>query len=311
MPTDTQSSDLLKDPTARALAAGELEAVFLPAHGMLGASLRCRGMEMLGRVENLEATAAKGSTAGIPFLHPWANRLAEPRYHVLGKSVMLDVTSPRLHFDEHGLPMHGVPWPLLPWLVTEARRDFVAARLEWSSTDLLAIFPFRHSVELAATLQPAGLTVETTLVAAPDGPVPVCFGFHPYLKLPGVSRANWQLELPAMRRLTVDERGIPTGDEEAFAGFNALLGESSFDDGFALMHEQTSFSITAAAYRVRVDFLEGYTYTQVFAPSDKDYLAIEPMIAPTSALTSGRGLRLVGPGDRFRAVFRICIDAAE
>ncbi len=77
--------DFLKEPTARTLVAGDLEAVFLPAHGMLGASLRHRGVEMLGRVEDLEDAAAKGSTAGIPFLHPWANRLAEPRYRILGQ----------------------------------------------------------------------------------------------------------------------------------------------------------------------------------------------------------------------------------
>ena len=33
---------------------------------MLGASLRCRGVEMLRRVEDLEAAAARGSSAGIP-----------------------------------------------------------------------------------------------------------------------------------------------------------------------------------------------------------------------------------------------------
>ena len=238
--------DFLKDPTARTLRAGDLEAVFLPARGMLGASLRHRGLEMLGRVEDLEAAAVKGSSAGIPFLHPWANRLAEPRYRVLGQQVVLDLSSPLLHFDEHGLPMHGVPWSFLRWVVTEAGQDFVAARLEWSTSDLLTVFPFRHRVELAATLRPDGLTLETTLVAGSEGPVPVSFGFHPYLRLPELSRANWHLELPAMRKLVIDGRGIPTGDDEPFGGFNAQLGESSFDDGFALMEERTSFSFSIA-----------------------------------------------------------------
>ena len=52
------------DPSARMLVAGDLEAVFLPAHGMLGASLRHRGVEILRRVEDLDAAAAKD--AGIP-----------------------------------------------------------------------------------------------------------------------------------------------------------------------------------------------------------------------------------------------------
>src|SRR3989454_193393 len=238
------------DPSAHTLVAGDLEAVFLPAHGMLGASLRHRGMEILRRVEDLEAAAARGSSAGIPLLHPWANRLAEARYRVLEKEITLDVSSPLLHLDEHGLPMHGVPWSLLPWVVTEARHDFVAARLEWSSNDLLAVFPFRHRVELSAILRPDGLTLETTLVASSEGPVPASFGFHPYLGFPEPSRAKWRVELPAMRKLVLDRRGIPTGDEEPFGGFNAELGESSFDDGFVLMEDQTTFSVAGAACRI-------------------------------------------------------------
>jgi aldose 1-epimerase len=308
MATRSRSSDFLKSPTARTLVAGDLEAVFLADHGMLGASLRYKGMEILRRVDDLEAAAARGSSAGIPFLHPWANRLAEPRYRVLGQEVVLDRSSPLLHFDENGLPMHGVPWPLLSWVVTEAREDFMAARLEWSSRNLLAVFPFRHRVELAAILRPDGLTLETVLIASSEGSVPVSFGFHPYLGLPGVSRSKWHLELPAMRKLLLDRRGIPTGDEEPFAGFKAELGENSFDDGFAVMEEQTTFSVAGATCKVKVELLEGYRYAQVFAPKDKDYIAIEPMTAPASALTSSRGLRFVPPRERFRAAFRIAIE---
>jgi aldose 1-epimerase len=301
---------LLNGPSAHTLVAGDLEAVFLPAHGMLGASLRHHGVEILRRVEDLEAAAARGSSAGIPLLYPWANRLAEPRYHVLGKDVVLDLSSRLLHLDEHRLPMHGVPWSLLSWVVIEARDDFLAARLEWSTSDLLAVFPFGHRVELAAVLRPESLTLETTLVASSEDPVPVSFGFHPYLGFSEPSRAKWHLELPAMRKLLLDRRGIPTGDEEHFAGFKAELGENSFDDGFALMEEKTTFSVAGGTRRVSVDLLEGYRYAQVFAPKDKDYIAFEPMTAPASALTSGRGLQFVAPGEPFRATFRIRIDRA-
>ena len=113
-----------------------------------------------------------------------------------------------------------------------------------------------------------------------------------------------------MRKLVLDKHGIPTGDEEPFGGFSAELGENSFDDGFALMEEQTTFSVAGATCRVSVELLAGYQYAQVFAPKDKDFIALEPMTAPTSALASGRGLRFVSPGERFQAVFRIRIDRA-
>lgn len=307
--SNSGSRDLLKGPSARTLTAGDLETVFLPGHGMLGASLRHRGVEMLRRLEDLEAAAAKGSTAGIPLLYPWANRLAAAHYRAAGKEVELDPSSPLLHLDTHGLPMHGVPWPLLVWELSEARPDGLVAWLEWDRSELLAVFPFRHRLELAATLRSDGLTLETTLVASPDGPVPVSFGFHPYFGLPELPRAQWRLELPAMRRFVLDQSGIPTGEEEPFGGFDAQLGECDFDDGYALMEEQTSFSLAGAGRQITVELLADYRYAQVFAPKDKDYVALEPMSAPTSALTSGRGLRLVDPGGEFRAAFRIRVAA--
>jgi aldose 1-epimerase len=304
----SRASGLLQDPSARLLVAGDLEAIFLPGHGMLGASLRHQGVEMLGRVEDLGTAAKNGSTAGIPLLYPWANRLAAPHYRAAGREVNLDLSSPLLHFDDRGLPMHGVPWSLLAWKLTEDRRDFLAARLDWSSRDLLAVFPFRHNLEMAVTLRSDSLTIETTLVAGPDGPVPVSFGFHPYFRFSGVPRPEWRLELPAMRKLLLDVHGIPTGEEEAFHGFGAQLGGSNFDDGFALTDEQTVFSIAGGERRITVKFLEGYPYTQVFAPRDKDFMAFEPMTAPTNALITGRGLRLVEPGGKFRATFRISVE---
>jgi galactose mutarotase-like enzyme len=205
--------------------------------------------------------------------------------------------------------MHGVPWSLVRWEVSEAGQDFVAARLDWSDPDLLAIFPFRHSIELTATIRIDGLTLETRLAASSRGTVPVSFGFHPYFNLPELPRTDWELEIPAMRNLVLDSRGIPTGDEEAFGGFKGQLGESNFDDGFALTDAQNSFSITRVKRRISVDFLAGYRFAQVFAPRGKDYIAFEPMTSPTSALTTGRGLRLVPADESFRASFRVRVEA--
>jgi len=298
----------LHDPTTTTLAAGDLTAVFLPAHGMLGASLRHKGVEILRRLDDLEAAAAKGSTAGIPFLYPWANRLAAARYKKAGPEVVLDPTSPLLHFDANGLPIHGIPWSRLKWTVIETRPDSVTAGLEWSRAELLAVFPYRHRLAMRASLQADGLTIET-MVQAGDGPVPVSFGFHPYVGVPGLPRADWHLTLPAMRRLELDARGIPTGNETPFAGLDAPLGDRGFDDGFALADDLSTLSISGAGHRISVELIEGFTNTQVYAPQDKDFIALEPMTAPTNALISGEGLRLVVPGARFRATFRICVRA--
>ena len=253
--------------------------------------------------------AIKGNAAGIPFLHPWANRLAGFQYRVGDREVVLNPSSLFLHFDDNGLPIHGVPWSHLSWKVPETSQERLVAQFEWARDDLLEIFPFRHRLEMTAMLQEESLTLETTLIAGNEGPVPVSFGFHPYFGVPGLPRERWRLKMPAMRRFVLDRKQIPTGKEESFEKMDTELGELEFDDGFALSPGINMFSLEGAGRRITVEFVEGYPYAQVFAPKGEEYVALEPMTAPTNALTTGNGLRLVDPNGCFRAVFRIHVNS--
>jgi aldose 1-epimerase len=294
--------------SAQSMVAGELEAMFLPSHGMIGVSLRHQGVELLRRIENIDTLAAEGSAAGIPLLHPWANRLAEHRYHAAGREVVLDKTSPLLRHDEQGLPIHGVPWSMLDWSLIETAQDRIVAQLAWNQPERLAIFPYPHQLEMVVLLEPEGLTIETTLTAGKDAAVPVSFGFHPYFGLPSLPRSKWRLTLPAMRKLVLDHYGIPTGSEEPINGIDAQLGEHDIDNGAMLLEESSSLSLTGGGRKISLELLKGYQYVQVFAPRSQDYIAMEPMTAPTNALKSGIGLTIVEPGARYQAAFRICVE---
>ena len=304
----TAVPNTLDDPTATRITAGETQAVFLPGHGMLGISLRYQGIEYLRRNEELKIFAEKNRTAGIPFLFPWANRLAGFQYEVAGRGVTLSPHSTLLRYDENGLPMHGMMWPHLEWQIAKTAPDSLTASFDWSHPKCLVVFPYPCRLTMTATVSLASLTIETALIATSDIAVPVSFGFHPYLGLPDVPREEWRVHLPPMRHLTLDARKIPTGAAEPFGGLEEKLGIRAFDDGFALLGEQVTLSVAAGNHRLSVDLLEGYPYTQVYAPLGHDYLAFEPMTAPTNALISGDGLSLIQPGDTFSAKFRFRID---
>jgi aldose 1-epimerase len=299
--------DLMAD--SRILEAGDLRACFLPAHGMLCASLRHRGNELLRRVDTLGEDAASGHVAGIPITHPWANRLSRWGYRAAGKDVVLDPGSPLLHQDWNGTVIHGVPWPHLRFYPTTASGERLSARLEWTDVALLAVFPFPHTLQMDAVLDPAGLTISMTLIAHADGVVPVSFGFHPYLGLPELPRQQWRLLLPAMQRMQLDDRLLPTGKRIDFPAMDAPLATMAFDDGFALGTEHTEFSIVGGGMRIGMQFLHGYDHAQIYAPADQDLIALEPMTAPTNALVTGQGLRLLPPGQRFEAAFRVVVEA--
>jgi galactose mutarotase-like enzyme len=164
-------------------------------------------------------------------------------------------------------------------------------------------------VTLDVRLDATGLEIGTTVRATGSVAVPIAFGFHPYLRLPGVDRRAWEIALPARRYLELDERSIPTGRAKLAPATVLTLGERSFDDGFDALATGARFTARAPARSVTVTLVKGYRAAQVFSPADAQFICFEPMTAPTNALRSGDGLRAVAPGDSFTAVFRIDIDA--
>ena len=70
--------------------------------------------------------------------------------------------------------------------------------------------------------------------------VPIAFGYHPYLKIPRVSRADWHVHLPARRRLDLDQLAIPTGGGSWERAVDFRLAGASFDDGYDGIDEGVS-----------------------------------------------------------------------
>jgi galactose mutarotase-like enzyme len=284
------------------LAAGDLRARFVPAAGMVGASLTHRGEELLGLRRGLGPYVEAGKTFGLPLLHPWANRLGGR--DVLG--VTLDPATHPIALDERGQPSHGLLPAAMPWQVDSAEPDRLRATLAFTRAEQLAAFPCPHVLRLEVALAPAELRVTTTLVPLGPEPVPVSFGWHPYLTLPGVPREEWHVELPFTSHVVVDDRQIPTGASEPVAPVAGPLGEATYDDGYdAFTSGAPVFALAGGGRRLELAFLEGYTHAQVFAPAGKPLVAYEPMTAPADALRTGRGLRHARPGEPFTATFAV------
>jgi aldose 1-epimerase len=298
--------------TLESRALGGLVAVFAPEAGMICCSLRHRGEELLGQRGGLARYVEAGSTMGIPFLHPWANRLGASRFELAGRHVDLELQGLRLKRDESGLPIHGLlggapGWRVLDHLETD-EGGVLAAGFDFASYPrLLEAFPYPHSVRIEARLSGAELTILTTVRAGEESPVPIAFGFHPYFRLPGVPRGEWELTAPVGERLQLDERMLPTGRREAARIEPAPLGSRTFDDAFLAPACAEPFALEGGGRRLEVRIGDGYPYCQLYAPGDDDAIAIEPMTAPTNALLSGEGLRLLGPGESFSASFSVSV----
>jgi len=277
-----------------AIARGELEAVFDPAAGMTGRSLRHDGDELLHQ-------------EGIPFLYPWANRLAAFDYTALGNQVRLDPGSPLLELDPNGLPIHGLLRKWSEWEV-ETEAAALQAALDFGiEKELVQAFPFPHTLRLDISLDDSEIAISTTIAAGHDSAVPVSFGFHPYFTLPGVPRSAWRIELPVREHLVLDDHMIPTGEREPAGDLDGPLGDRSFDDGYAGVDHSRPFVLEGGSRRLEVRFDELFPFAQVYSPPGAEFICFEPMTAPTNALRSGEDLPVVDAGGTFAATWRVAV----
>ena len=272
----------LHDPSS------SLTATYVPGAGMIGTSLADDGVELLGQRRGLDAYVTNGKTMGIPLLYPWANRLSANTYEADGTVVSLTVGSDGVRTDANGLPIHGVLAAYPDWVVTARSDNSLSADVDYGADPrLMASFPFPHVLTQKITLVDRTLTVETTVTPTTAASVPLCFGYHPYFTIPDVPRGEWTLTAPSMRRLPVDGRGIPTGQTEEWNAPSGPLGDVTYDDGFDEVGDRATFALAGGGRRIEVTFEKGYPAAQLFAPPGESLVAIEPMAAPTDALTRG------------------------
>ena len=290
-----------------------LEATFVPEAGMIGNSLRHEGEELLFQGQGLEAYKAHGSTFALPLLHPWANRLSAWDFQLAQQQIRLDPESPITHRDSMtGTAIHGLLAASAHWTVTDADRNTLTAELDFGGVpEYMAAFPFPHRVRYTATVQGATLMVALAVQATGDVDVPISFGFHPYLTLPGSDRRDWQVRIPVARQALIDERMLPTGEtlEIGRGELDGALGERTFDTSYPVLHgDRPEFVIADDRRSLTLTHVSGYPVTQVYAPESSQFICYEPMTAPVDALISGDGLRWVKPGEEFEAVFTISVE---
>lgn len=301
--------DAIEGFDAVTLVAGSLEATFVPHMGMVAASLRHAGEQLLDRRGGLRAYRDDGAVMGMPLLHPWANRLARDELIAHGRRVRLP-GPPLVRRDEHGLPIHGMLGAHPGWSVHEVDADGHAAWLVAGfdfagDRALIEAFPFPHELVVEARLSPQTLRIATTVRAAGAVAVPIAFGYHPYLRLPGEDRDAWHVRLPGRHHLDLDGSGLPMGRGGFEAATTLCLADRGFDDGYDGIDAGAVFALRGRGREIAVVLERGYPAAQVFSPPGAPFICFEPMTAPTNALCSGDGLRFVAPGASFTAAFSV------
>mgnify|MGYP005835819991 CR=1 FL=1 len=274
------------------LARG-IEVSVAPSLGNMACEMKAHGKNVLWMPRALGDFKTRPGLAGVPFLAPWANRIDGWAYYANGKQYLLNRELKNAGPDQNGNPMHGLLGTSPLWRVVElgagAADAHVTSRLEfWKHPDLMAQFPFAHTIEMTYRLAGGALEVETRLLNHSSQPMPVAIGFHPYFRLYDSPRDEWKIRIPAREQMVLSEKLIPTGETKPNPYAETLpLAGVRLDDVFSgLLRDaggRATFRVEGHGESISVAFGPKYRIGVVYAPPRGGFVCFEPMSAPTNA----------------------------
>jgi aldose 1-epimerase len=242
---------------------------------------------------------------GAPLL-PWPNRLQDGQYEFRGVAHQTALTEPGRRNAIHGLTR----W--LNWSASEQEADRVTMTLRLHPQEG---YPFLLDLAIEYRLSDRGLSVRTTAANGGTGPLPYGAGQHPYLSVGTERIDDVRLRVPALQRLEVDDRQIPTGRSIPVQGtaFDFLepraIGATRLDTAYANLivdsDALTRIEMLAPdeARRLTLWMDASYRFVMVYtgdtipqADRRRRGLAIEPMTCAPNAFRSGDGLIVLEPG---------------
>jgi len=268
-----------------ATASGSTECELVPERGALLTRWRVGTDEVFYLDEATLADASKNVRGGNPVLFPFAGKLPEDRFTHAGRT--------------WSLPQHGFARKL-PWTVRETGTDAHCAWVECglvSTPETLAVFPWPFDLRLRYVLEGTSLTVETLLHNPSAEPLPRALGFHPYFRVPDATKGRAGVRTDAKRAWdNVQKKPV-------------LVKKIDFTqpelDLHLLDHSPESMLIRRGSERGLLMSWSGYRVVVLWTLAGKDFVCVEPWEAPGGALSSGDGLRWIGPGETSRTHFRL------
>jgi galactose mutarotase-like enzyme len=246
-------------------------AVIAPNRGAIVTSWRSVGRELLYMDAATLNDPSKNVRGGVPVLFPTPGKLADDRWHCMGRSGEL---------KQHGFAR------TVAWQAADRADDRVTLTLSASAATLSA-YPWQFDASITYSVQHPTLRIDFTVTNRAATALPFALGFHPYFNVD--DKASASVASPARRAYdNVAKAVVP------FSGFDFTQGEV---DLHLLDHDSSRAALTLGAGRaIELSCSPQFRRWVVWSLPGKPFVCLEPWTAPGNALNSGEDLLLLDPG---------------
>ncbi len=227
------------------------------------------------------------TSGGNPLMFPFAGRIAKGKFHWDGENYELP------EGDGRGNALHGFVFNR-PWRLTHDAVESVTGEFQLSrdAKDVVRFWPSDFSISATYSVGARSLDCGIKFTNTGNSPLPCCFGWHPYFRLPlsdSGSTGKTTLTLPASRTLPLVDM-IPTGKIVANGKGMTLvdgfeLGEHTFDEPFVLDSPSGSEHVVtlrdnSSGRVLKQSFDASMKYAVVYTPGHREAICVEPQTGP-------------------------------
>lgn len=268
----------------------------VPNYGSCLLSLTFSGKQILDGYDTPEALIANKWSKNVMLL-PFPNRLRDGKYSHLGKEYSFPINNASTGNAIHGFGKDA------PMRVESVGLTQLSAAITsiWRYDGSNPSYPFPFSFKTWFSIAHNSLQVRLTLYNDGEQPIPAGLGWHPYFRIAERSD-EVSLMMPEVKKIEIDERMLPTGEETPFDDFKTLtkIGETSLDNGFYIVNQDQNAETVISSELGKLTFwqetgFQQWNFLQVFTPPHRESIAIEPMTCNIDAFNNKDGLALLEP----------------
>lgn len=277
----------------------------VPAAGANLLDLFFGGNQILDGHQTPEDLAA-GKWGKSALLCPFPNRLDAGKYTWLGKTYQFP-----LNHEATGNAIHG----FVRGQVFEPTYVFLSAQMArigcfYHYPGDLAYYPFPFSMEVTFAIHNSGkFELHVSIQNLHDSAIPMGFGWHPYFSMGKHADAH-QMKLPKAEKIIVNERMIPTGEQQIMSDFQRLtpINQVTLDTCFAYKNQQGRYRLTLENEGKKLQINANaatFPFFQVFTPPHRESIALEPMSCNVDAFNNQADGCSLESGKTWKGVIRI------
>jgi len=237
-------------------------------------------------------------------LFPFANRINKGQYQYQETLYQLECNETRRGHAMHGL-VYRKSFDVLDF---ETNKEEGKIRFVYHQDDQTAGFPFPFKIVLMYILRNNSLSLEVTVENTGTNSFPFSLGWHPYFYSSNLEKST--LYMKSQQKIQTNETMIPTGIKTNNFPNPLILNAEEFDTGFILEQSEVEYKTPDYQLKMNIEQDMNKPYIQLYIPTHRKSIAIEPMTAATDCYNNDWGTRELLPQQTYSSIWKVEVKTA-